>query len=87
MLDIGVSDFNAMTAHIHWVYCAYILLSHEKLPTAPTMLERQRCLQKMVEREPFIGTLKRIVAARTQFGGPSRQERLARAAIQDAIAS
>ena len=87
MLDAGVSGFEALTAHIHWVYCAYILLQKVELPDAEALLERQRSLQKMVEHEPLVAKVKQIVAARTQFGGLPRQERLVRAVIQTGLAS
>ncbi len=87
MLDAGVSDFEALTAHIHWVYCAYILLHKVEIPNAAALLERQRYLQKMVEHAPIIAKIEQIVAARTQFGGLPRQGRLARAAIQIGMAS
>ncbi len=87
MLDVGVSDFDALTAHIHWVYCAYILLHKVKIPAAASLLEKQRSLQKIVEREPHVVKLKQVLAARTQFGGLPRQEHLVRAAIQAGMAS
>ena len=83
----GVSDFEALTAHIHWVYCAYILLHKGELSDAKALLERQRSLQRMVEHEPLVAKVKQIVAARTQFGGLPRQERLVRAVIQAGMAS
>jgi len=87
MLDAGVSDFDALAAHIHWVYCAYILLHKVEIPKAAGLLERQRCLQKMVEHAPMVAHVKQIMSARTQFGGLPRQERLAQAVIQMGIAS
>ena len=87
MIDVGVSDFDALTAHIHWVYCAYILLHKVEIPKAASLLEKQRTLQKVVEREPLVMKLKQIVAARTQFGGLSRQERLVQEAVQNGMAS
>ena len=87
MLDAGVSNFDALTAHIHWVYCAYILLNKVDVPGAMLPLDKQRALQKMVEREPMITKVKQIIAARTQFGGVARQQRLLQAVIQPAMAS
>ncbi len=87
MIDAGVSDFDALTAHIHWVYCAYILLHKMEIPDAALLLERQRSLQKMVEREPLVAKVKQIMAARTQFGGLSRQKSLMQAVMQTGMAS
>lgn len=82
MLDAGVSDFDALTAHIHWVYCAYLVLQAAKIPDAISLLEKQRSLQIMVTREPLLLEVKNIVAARTQFGGLPRQKILVQAALQ-----
>lgn len=87
MLDAGVSDFDALTAHIHWVYCAYILLHKVDMPHVATLLERQRSLQRMVEREPLLAKVKQIMDARTQFGGMSRQKNLMQEVLQTGIAS
>ncbi len=87
MLDAGVSHFDALTAHIHWVYCAYILLHKVEIPDAALPLERQRSLQRMVEREPLVSKVKQIMAARTQFGGLSRQKNLMQEVFQTGMAS
>lgn len=58
------------------------MLHRVEIPDAAALLERQRSLQKMVERAPLLAKVKQIVAARTQFGGLPRQERLVQAAIQ-----
>jgi len=58
-----------------------------EIPKAAGLLERQRCLQKMVEHAPMVAHVKQIMSARTQFGGLPRQERLAQAVIQMGIAS
>lgn len=87
MLDASVSSFDALTAHIHWVYCAYLLLQKLKIPDATSLLDKQRVLQKEVERRPIVVEIKRIVAARTQFGGGKRQVSLMHEALQTIMAS
>lgn len=82
MFDAGVKDFESQTSHIHWVYCAYLLLHKLKLPGAEplSLLQRQRQLQKLVEHAPFDRKIEAIVAARTQYGGIKRQQSLIEAA-------
>lgn len=87
MLDAGVSDFEALTAHVHWVYCAYLILQKAAIPNAPTLLEKQRALQRSVEREPILHEVKRILVAPNQFGGRQRQESLLRAVLQAGVAA
>jgi hypothetical protein len=80
MLDAGLSSFDAMAAHVHWVYCAWLLLHKIKIADDPegrsSLLERQRWLQKLVAQQPMLSEVKRIVDARTQFGGLERQKNL-----------
>lgn len=83
LMDAGVSDFAALTAHVHWVYCAWLLLPRITLGENPaTLLEKQRRLSHELVREPFVTQIQEIMKARTQFGGVDRQKKLARAALR-----
>jgi hypothetical protein len=87
LLDAGVTDFDALTAHMHWVYCAYLMLHKVELPNVESLLEKQRSLTKMVAQAPVVTQIKKIAAARTQCGGLKRQKRLIEEAIRGAMAA
>jgi Transposase DDE domain len=91
MLDAGLSSFDAMTAHVHWVYCTWLLLHKIKIADDPadrsSLLERQRWLQKLVAQQPMLAEVKRIFEARTQFGGLERQKKLVREILTQGIAN
>jgi hypothetical protein len=91
MLDAGLSSFDAMTAHVHWVYCSWLLLHKIKIADDPTdrssLLERQRWLQKLVAQQPMLSEIKRIADARTQFGGLERQKKLVKKILTQGIAN
>jgi len=50
--DIAVSDFIAVKSHVHWVYCAFILLNSHP-PGIPdhvhSVLEKQRYVKKIID--------------------------------------
>ena len=48
MLDAGVEEFDSLIAHVHWVYCAYILLERLELSDGTNSLSRQRHLSREV---------------------------------------
>lgn len=85
LLDAGVHNFDSLTAHIHWVYCAYLLMHDLEIEGAETLLEKQRRLTKLASQRPWEERLRRIIAAKHQFGGMARQERLLVAALQEAM--
>lgn len=85
LLDAGVHNFDSLTAHIHWVYCAYLLAHELEIDGAETLLDKQRRLTKLAAQGPWEERLRRIIAAKNQFGGRERQESLLAAALQDAM--
>jgi hypothetical protein len=87
MLDAGVEDFDTLIAHIHWVYCAYLLLHEIQFRPAESLLDKQRALTKLIAQGPWEERLSKVIAAKTQCGGIQRQETLLRMALQDAMAS
>ena len=66
--DVAVKRFIAVEAHVHLVYCAYILL-HFNPPGMPddakTILEKQQHIRNVLENKKIAGILNRL----TQFGG------------------
>jgi hypothetical protein len=66
--DVAVKRFTAVEAHVHLVYCAYILL-HSDPPGMPenakTILDKQQHIRNVLENKKIAGTLNLL----TQFGG------------------
>ena len=84
LLDAGVEDFESLIAHIHWVYCAYLLLHELEVPGAKSLTDKQRRLTALVYKAPWEKCLSKIIAAKIQCGGYKSQETLLRMALQQA---
>ncbi len=69
--DVATISFDAVTAHVHQVYCAYILLNSQ-LPGIPTdmksMAEKQKRAGQIVENKEK----SRVMQLLTQFNGVDR---------------
>jgi hypothetical protein len=69
--DIAAKHFNSVISHVHWVCCAYILLTHPPpgvLEQTDLFAERQRLVKKMLDTKEK----SRIMQLLTQFDGPRR---------------
>lgn len=66
--DVSTRWFQSVTAHVHWVYCAYILL-HAPPPgisdQAHSLVERQRKIRQIIDSRQ----ISRVRLLLTQFGG------------------
>jgi hypothetical protein len=71
--DISASSFDSVIAHVHWVYCAYLLLGGD-LPalasSAKGILERQQHVQKMLDHKEKAHLLQRL----TRINGLKEQK-------------
>jgi hypothetical protein len=68
MLDAGVHNFESLRSHIHWVYCAYLLLRFPKdagSDDTSSILHRQRLLTQKWEGQRY----KNIIQLSTRFEG------------------
>ena len=69
--DVATTTFNAVQAHVHWGYCAYILL-HMAPPGVPpdvkSMGEKQRKIHERLEHKEK----RRVLQKLTQIGGVAR---------------
>lgn len=69
--DVATSTFDAVQAHVHWVYCAYILL-HMAPPGVPpdvkSVGEKQRKIHERLEHKEK----RRVLQKLTQIGGVER---------------
>jgi len=65
---VSAVSFDSVVSHVHWVYCAYILLQSQ-LPGAPstvqTIYERQRYVMSVLEHKEKASLLQRL----TQING------------------
>jgi hypothetical protein len=69
--EVATSGFDAVMSHVHWVYCAYILLHMSPpgvSPEAKSLGDKQRQLQRALAHKEK----RRILQKLTQIGGVQR---------------
>ena len=70
--DVATKSFSSVISHVHWVYCAYILLNFSPpgSSSAPSksMAEKQRRVKKIISTKEKC----RVIQMLTQFNGPQR---------------
>ena len=81
--DVATHGFDSVKAHVHWVYCAYILL-HMSPPgvteEAKSLGDKKRQLQHYLERKEK----RRVLQKLTQIGGVENYKNELRQALADA---
>ncbi len=81
--DVATHGFDSVKSHVHWVYCAYILL-HMSPPgvsvEAKSLGDKQRQLQKVLASKEKSRVLQKL----TQIGGVERYKDELRQALADA---
>jgi hypothetical protein len=81
--DVATSGFDSVISHVHWVYCAYILL-HLSPPgvsaEATSVGDKQRQLQQVLDHKEK----RRVLQKLTQIGGVQRYKNELRQALADA---
>ena len=69
--DVATTSFDAVQSHVHWVYCAYILL-HMSPPGVPADVksigEKQRQIHALLAQKDK----RRVLQKLTQIGGVER---------------
>jgi hypothetical protein len=81
--DVATSGFASVMSHVHWVYCAYILLSLAPpgvSADAKSLGDKQRQLQQCVVNQKK----RRVLQQLTQIGGVQRYTDELRQALADA---
>jgi Transposase DDE domain len=81
--DVATSGFDSVMSHVHWVYCAYILLSMSPPGVsagAQSLGDKQRQLQQRLENQEK----RRVLQQLTQIGGVQRYKDALRQALADA---
>jgi len=80
--DVATSGFDSVMSHVHWVYCAYILL-HMSPPgvsaEVKSLGDKQRQLQRVLESKET----RRVLQKLTQIGGVQRYKEELREALAD----
>ena len=81
--DVATHDFDAVMSHVHWVYCAYILLHMSPpglSPGSQSIGDKQRALQQgLADKEK-----RQILQKLTQIGGVQRYKDELRQALAGA---
>jgi hypothetical protein len=81
--DVATSGFDSVISHVHWVYCAYILL-HLSPPglssDVKSLGDKQRQLQQALDHREK----RRVLQKLTQIGGVQRYKDELRQALADA---
>ncbi len=78
--DVSAQWFVAVKAHVHWVYCAYILLyyqPHGSAQNAPPIAERQAKVQHILNSKE----ISRVRSLLSQFGGVEKYKKELLAAL------
>jgi hypothetical protein len=81
--DVATSGFDSVMSHVHWVYCAYILLSMAPpgvAAGAKSLGDKQRQLQQLLANQ----AKRRVLQQLTQIGGVQRYMDELRQALADA---
>ena len=70
--DVATKWFDSVIAHVHWVYCVYILLNAGPFDTrVRAIAQKQENISKLIlSRENS-----RVIQMLTQFDGPQRLKR------------
>ena len=81
--DVATRSFESVKAHVHWVYCAYILL-HYPPPGVPahikSLADKQRRIQSTIDSKDKA----RVIQLLTQINGVERYKNELRAVSQAA---
>jgi len=78
--DVSAKHFSSVISHVHWVYCAYILLNSSP-PGFPaemkSMAEKQLMINKIIENK----SLSAVNQLLTQVKGPQRLKSIIQKAL------
>ena len=78
MEDAGVCKFDSLHAHVHWVYCSYILLL-DIFPTASGINDAQKLLKRKIESQRN----KKIIQSLSQINGVEKVKAQCRTVIDE----
>ena len=69
--DVATSGFDAVMSHVHWVYCAYILL-HLSPPGVSGEVKSLGDTQRQLQQVLANNEKRRVLQKLTQIGGVQR---------------
>jgi len=78
--EVAAKNFESVMAHVHWVYCAYILLNSLPRPgnnVQQSLSEKQQYVRAIVEGKEKA----RVIQLLTQFKGVDRYKAELRTAL------
>ena len=81
--DVATSGFDSVRSHVHWVYCAYILLSMSPPGVSAdvkSLGDKQRQLRQLFANQEK----RRVLQKLSQIGGVQRYQDELRQALADA---
>jgi Transposase DDE domain len=79
MEHAGVIEFDSLVSHVHWVYCAFLLLHEINAKKRESIPDCQRSLSKAVRAVPF----KKIRQLATQSGSKAKLKAQCELALRD----
>jgi hypothetical protein len=77
--DVAAKNFKSVISHVHWVYCAYILL-HSHPPGVPETIQSVPDIQRRIKEIIDTKEKARVLQLLTQFNGVERYKNELRAA-------
>ena len=81
--DVASKSFTSVMAHVHWVYCVYILLNSHP-PGVPShiksLVDKQDKLKKIIDSREKV----RVIQLLTQIKGVERYKNELRKALEEA---
>jgi len=79
--DVAAKSFKSIVSHVHWVYCAYILL-HSHPPGVPehlsSLADKQRRIKDVIDTKETASVIQLL----TQIGGTKRYKTQLKRALQ-----
>jgi len=79
--DVATKSFDSVASHVHWVYCAYILL-HSHPPDMPKTLKSIDEKQQMITVSYKNRQISSMLQLMSQFNGVERLKKQLREALE-----
>jgi Transposase DDE domain len=83
--DVAGKNFDAVEAHVHWVYCVYILMSMFNLEGGLTA--KRNAVSKVLRSNPSRSLGRKIQSLQGQFGGREKIKDLVAAVVRGDVAA
>jgi len=80
--DIAAHSFDAVEAHVHWVYTAYVLTQLLPMENVQGLVAKQRKLTAIVQASAAVSLVQKVTKLRTCFSGKEKAKDLVAAVAQ-----